>query len=315
VPRAMRLLLPLLALALVAAALPASGQMPTFTQAYQVRGAVGDIPTTPAAEPAGMWNLAQQLAITFSNSSVGHYAFSVPAGASLVNATCGCPAQATPSAGTVEFTLPTSVPSGAYTLRVTTSQPYDQAFGFALTPPPTTAQDRVAILYVPTAFAVDAQVRDSGPGLTTDGSARIVVLDGVPSPFWVTFHPATLGAAAPAKAGGSASPMTWAIALVAGLVLGIVLWAVLVSKGVVQRKGRRQVAVTAAHVEAAAADPPAVLEGKKRALMAALKEVEVAKMANEMPAEVYDAVKADLKKQAVTVMRALEEGGAGETKA
>jgi len=55
-------------------------------------------------------------------------------------------------------------------------------------------------------------------------------------------------------------------------------------------------------------DLAAVLEGKKRALMAALKEVEVAKMNNEMPPEVYDAVKADLKKQAVTVMRALESG-------
>jgi len=48
--------------------------------------------------------------------------------------------------------------------------------------------------------------------------------------------------------------------------------------------------------------------------MAALKEVEVAKMHNEMAPEVYDAVKADLKKQTVTVMRALEEGS-GEAKA
>ena len=50
--------------------------------------------------------------------------------------------------------------------------------------------------------------------------------------------------------------------------------------------------------------------------LAALKEIEVAKMNNEMPTDVYDAVKADLKKQAVTVMRALETAtAASEAKA
>lgn len=301
------LLLSFLALGLLAAALPAAAQPPVFTQAYQVRGAVGDIATTPAAEPSGLWNLAQQLTVTFSNASAAHYSLHVPAGANVTNATCACPASPTPSAGTVDFTFPTTMPSGTYVLRVTTSQPYDEAFGFVLAPPAGAApQDRVAILFVPTDFAYEAPMQGSSPGLSTDGASRIVVFTAFPDPLWVTFHPATTGAAAPAKA--SSGGLSWPVALAIGAVLGAIVWAVLVKQGIVQRKGRKQVAATAAHVEAAAADPPAVLEGKKRALLAALKEVEVAKMANEMPPEVYDAVKADLKKQAVTVMRALEAG-------
>ncbi|MFO1536051.1 MAG: hypothetical protein ABR586_10330, partial [Thermoplasmatota archaeon] len=83
-------------------------------------------------------------------------------------------------------------------------------------------------------------------------------------------------------------------------------WAFLVQRGMVQARGRKQVAQVAAHTEAAAQDPPAVLEGKKRALLAALKEVELARQSQEMDTPTYDAVKAEFKKQAVTVMRALE---------
>src|ERR1051326_5640209 len=187
----MRILAPFLLVAALASALPAAAQPPAFTQAYQVRGAVGDIPTTSAAEPSGLWNLAQQLTLAFSNATPQQVAFSLPAGATLANATCGCPAQATASAGLVQFGLTSQVPSGTYTLRVTTSQPYDSAFGFALTPPPTAPADRVAILYVPVGFGYDAPVQGSSPGLSTDGQSRIVVLSSFPSPLWVTFHPAT----------------------------------------------------------------------------------------------------------------------------
>ena len=307
----MRLLPLLLAAAVLAAALPAQAQPPAFTQAYQVRGAVGDIPTTAASEKGGLWNLEQRLTLHFTNTSAQQYAFTIPAGATLTNATCGCPAASTPSAGAVQFSFGSNVPSGTYTLVVATSQPYDSAFGFSLTVPSQAgAQDRVAILYVPLGLQADSAVKPSSPGTSTDGSATIQVFQAFASPFWASVHPTTQAAAAPAKT--SSPPISWPVALVAGLVVGAVAWALLVSRGVVQRKGRRQVASTAAHVEAAAAEPPAVLEGKKRALMAALKEVEVAKMHNEMAPEVYDAVKADLKRQTVTVMRALEETGAAK---
>lgn len=310
-PRAMRLLTGLLVAAVLAAALPASAQPPTFDHAYQVRGAFGDIPTTQAAEPAGAWNMEQRLAVRFENHSEARYVLHVPAGAEVVNATCTpcSTTQAEPSADAVTFILAASEPSGAYTLTLATRQAAGLAFGFSVDAPSGVAEDdRVAILYVPTGYAHSAPFEGTSPGLSTDGSARIVVFEGFHDPLWVAIHAGEAASAGGADGDGALSG--WLLPAVAGLLLGIVLWALLVSRGVVQAKSRRQVAATAAHVEAAQADPPAVLEGKKRALMAALKDIEVAKMNSEMPPEVYDAVKADLKRQAVTVMRALESSQA-----
>jgi hypothetical protein len=44
--------------------------------------------------------------------------------------------------------------------------------------------------------------------------------------------------------------------------------------------------------------------------MAALKEVEVARMQNEIDVATFETVKADLKRQTVTVLRAIEEAHA-----
>jgi hypothetical protein len=294
---------------MVVTAVPAAAQPPTFSQAYQVRGALGDIPSTTQAEPAGTWNLEQRLTVQFTNTTPATHAFNVPAGAHVVNTTCTCnPSHSTVRSDSVVFTIDTSVPAGSYTMTVLTSQPVGTAFGFSIAVPIEAGpQDRVAVLYVPGSDVWDAPVKPVGdPLVSTDGSARIVYFTSFPDQAWFAIHPATANGATSA-----ANPMTgWLVAAALGLVVGIVLWALLVSRGVVQAKGRRQVAGTAAHVEAAAADPPAVLEGRKRALLAALKEIEVAKMNGEMPNEVYDVVKADLKRQAVTVMRALESGTA-----
>lgn len=303
----MRLLPALLVLAAVALAMPAAAQPPTFPHAYQLRGAVGDIPTTNATEPAGAWNLEQRLTVRFDNGTPAQYAFQVPLGADLVNATCSCnPSQFTASARAVVFTFPTTQPSGAYTLTVTTTQPAGAAFAFHLDLPVDAAErDRIALMYVPRGSAYESASRADDALPSTTGQATILQFNDVPSPFWLAVHPASAVAAGDAG-GDDAAWRGWLLPVLVGVLLGIVLWALLVSRGVVQKKSRRQVASTAAHVEAAASDPPAVLEGKKRALLAALKEIEVARMNNEMPTEVYDQVKADLKRQAVTVMRALE---------
>lgn len=308
VPRPMRTHVALLALAVVAAAAPlATAQAPTFSEAYQLRGAVGDIPTTTPVEPAGAWNLEQRRVVQFDNATQQQYGFDMPDGAELVNATCTCnPSQFSATAGSVVFTFPTTLASGSYTLAVTTTQAAGPAFAFSLALPfDVDAADRVALLYVPTGSSYEAAAAPFRSLPSTNGQAQIVQFNGIPSPFWASVHPAS------ALSGGEGDDedamwMEWLAPVLLGLVLGAMLWAVLVSKGVVQKKSRRQVAGTAAHVEAAATDPPAVLEGKKRALLAALKEIEVAKMNNEMAPEIYDTVKADIKRQAVTVMRALE---------
>jgi hypothetical protein len=306
----MKLALP--ALLLLALALPVAAQAPTFDHAYQVRGAVGNIPTTDGTEPAGAWNLEQRLTVQFDNASAAQFGFTIPSGARLLNATCTCnPSQHTATADAVVFTLQTGVPSGAYTLTVLTSQRFDTALSFAIAPPiATAASDRVAILYVPVDLEATAPVHAESPGLSTDGTARILVYEGFAHPFWVAVHPAAATAHAPES---SNDDLVW-VFLALGIVAGAVLWSVLVSRGLVQTKARKQVAGTAAHVEAAA-EPLPVLEGRKRALLAALKDIEVAKMNGEMATDVYDVVKADLKRQAVTVMRALEAASAAEAKA
>jgi hypothetical protein len=311
----MRLPPALLLLGLLAATLPAAAQPPAFTEAFQVRGALGDIPTTAAGEPAGAWNLEQRLTLAFDNASARSVTFRIPAGATLANASCTCGAAAAASGRDVTFSLGASTPGGTHTLAVLSTQPGATALAFDLQRP-VSAGDGVVILYVPNGSAADGPFEPTSPGSSTDGSARIVVFqaDPLPQPFWAAIRPATTGVDPAPGPDPAADSLRW-LFLGLGLLAGIVLWAVLVQRGVVQRKSRRQVVATAAHVEAAAAEPAPVLEGRKRALLAALKEVEVARMNNEMAPEVYDAVKADLKKQAVTVMRALETAGADEPKA
>lgn len=313
-PRPMRraalLSLAFLAVLLVPA-VPA--QPPTYSEAFQVRAAMGDIPTTNATEPSNSWNIEQRVLVQASGTAQT-VTLQVPAGSTLANASCTCGSQPTVNGREVTFQVSGS---GRQTITVLSSQPTARAFGFEVLRPGA-AGETVVVLYVPTSYDVETPVEGNSPGLSTDGSARIVEYRGasVPNPFWASLHLATT-AGGDDEASSSQGPgiNPW-LMLALGVLLGAILWAVLVSKGAVQAKSRKQVATTAAHVEAAANDPPAVLEGKKRALLAALKEIEVAKMNNEMPNEVYDAVKADLKRQAVTVMRALESStAAGETKA
>lgn len=300
--------------AFILIASPVQGQPPIFTQAFQVRGAVGDIPTTDAIEPAGTWNLEQRLVIAMGNTSVTEqrYHFAIPTGASLVNATCDCPVYSSnQTSNAVTFTIPNDgAPS--HILRVTTRQPFDSTLGFSIIVPLEASHDDVAVIfYVPRDSEIDGVVALTSPGVSTDGTSTIwyATFDSdrpAPLDLWFTLHPDDGVTRAIDHEGWDDN--TW-LFLGLGIVAGAILWALLVNKGVVQARSRRQVTTTAAHVEAAANDSPAVLEGKKRALMAALKEVEMARQANEMPVDVYDAVKADLKKQTVTVMRALEQSG------
>lgn len=307
------LLLATLAAVLLAPA--AAAQMPSFDEPYQVRGALGNIPSTPANEPAGTWNLEQRLIVAFDNASAEAartFHFAIPNGATLANASCDCyQYHTTVTATSLTFVIDPATTSGTRTITVLTRQGVEEAFGFTLRPAFEAPAERAIVLYVPAAAELDSNLDFASPGLSTDGSAaiqfaRFTASNPLPADAWFVIHPATQ---APAPAADSASILPW-ILLGVGVFVGALLWSMLVARGVVQKKARKQVAGTAAHVEAAAQDSAPVLEGKKRALLAALKEVELAKQANEMPLDVYDAVKADLKKQAVTVMRALESNAA-----
>jgi hypothetical protein len=298
--------------ALVAGLLPAADAQMDFQQGYQVRGAVGDIPSTPAVERAGTWNVEQLLKATHTNGTAQEVRFNLPTGSSLETVLCSCPHVSNQvESGTVVVTLAPNNPSGVTDVRVVSSQPFNTAVALSVRAPAEAPKDAEVILYVPVGMAFEAAGKASSPGSSTSGTSTIQAFTfdasaPMPDPFWATIHPsvADTASAAPASYGMDFGA---GFLLLGGLLAGALLWAFLVSRGIVQRKGRKQVAATAAHVEAAQNDPPAVLEGKKRGLLAALKEVEIARQTNEMDVPTYDAVKAEFKKQAVTVMRALDE--------
>ncbi len=306
----------LLALALVALAAPAAAQPPLFTEAYQVRGGFGDIPTTPAAEPTGAWNLVQSLRIAHTEGTATNATLHVPPGYAVVAPGCSCPAfDSTESPGAVTIQVPAETPSGDVTVSLSVTATVGDAFGFTLIlPEGASPTDALVVLYVPVGSEAVGPVDSTSPGLSTDGASRITLFQGTaeaPMPLVPSFVVAPVGTlvappvatpAAPAEEG-----FAW-LELGLGLAVGVALWALLVQRGIVQRKSRRQSVAVAAHVEAAQNEPRPVLEGRKRALLAALKELELARQAQEIPVEAYDAVKADLKRQAVTVMRALETG-------
>lgn len=311
----MRLTLAALVLALAVLAPTAAAQAPSFSEAYQVRAAVGDLPTTAAREADGSWNVEQRLRVAFDNASTEDertFHFTLPAGAALVNATCDCSrSRHTVTASSLAFTIEALTQSGERTITILTRAAADEVLGGGLVAPLEAPADRVVILYAPgtSEIASNAAFTEVGPSPSdrtkTIHYAQFSSGNTMPGDFWFAVHPADAVAPPPAKAFND--DLVW-LFLALGIVAGASVWSVLVSRGLVQAKSRKQVAAAAAHVEAAK-EPPAVLEGKKRALLAALTELELAKQANEMPLEVYDVVKADLKKQAVTVMRALETSG------
>ncbi|MEA3190180.1 MAG: hypothetical protein QOD77_762 [Thermoplasmata archaeon] len=300
---------------LVLVLLPAAQAQMDFSQPYQLRGAIGDIPSTATAEPASGFSLEQRIEL---NLTAAQQIFvPIPRGSAVVRAETATHQAGFNAGQQVVFNLT----AGAHTLFVTTNQAFGgRTYGFELENPNFGAQ-AIAIFYVPNGAALDTPVPVTQTLPCTGGAPCTIQVHAAsaehpfPMPFWVTLHPAggapggtatTTTVTAPAGAPTLGQMLPW---LVGALVLGALLWALLVSRGMVQARSRRQVVATAAHVEVAKAEPVPVLEGKKRALVAALKEVEVARQNNEMPVEVYDQVKADLKRQAVTVMRAIEEAG------
>ncbi len=302
-----------LALAAVAAlAAPALAQPPLLEQAFQVRGGFGDIRTTEAVEPAGAWNLVQSLRVPHTQGTASNTTFHVPAGHAVLAPGCSCPAFESATSGLdVTILVPAGTASGNVTASLTTTAQVDEAFGFILTlPDRADAADVVAVLYVPVASDIAGPVAATSPGLSTDGQSRIFLFEGTAQAPWppqASFFlaPATATAPPPVDAPtGEGDGFAW-LELALGIAIGAALWALLVQRGLVQAQARPPATTGAAPAEAGAAEPRPVLEGRKRALLAALKELELARQAQEVPVEAYEVVKADLKRQAVAVMQAL----------
>ncbi|MES2155619.1 MAG: hypothetical protein V4510_10830 [bacterium] len=274
-----------------------------FSGTSHLRVAYGDVPLSPATESAGQWHAVEYRRITVPAGGSVAQLFAVSPGFAFENAACTC-GNVTWQAGQV--TSPSSVPAGSYVIAITT--------GISAGP----ADPVVVRLQTPGSDTASATIYLRQGQMVAGAQAETQVLPGADHPEY-TIHAfegiphATsfvLNApGSPVAASGASGTNPWLYAA-AGVIVGAVVWAFLVKRGAVQRKSRKQVATTAAHVEAAQAEPVTVLEGRKRALMAALKELELARQANEMDVPTYDTLKAELKKETVTVMRAIDESGA-----
>lgn len=281
-------------LALLLIAVPATAQDTEYT----VRIGAGDIPTTPANEESGHWHVRQVLPFTHGNAT--DVALFIPSGTAIVQASCTCNVSETRMNDRVAWSLDDSTAAGSYHVELWSRVQAREVFATQWRMPEGT-EDGLVIAFTPDGFTLEAPVQGSSPGLTTDGTRRITTFEATGDLFWIAAHQA--------QASGPVVPEPDGfdfVALAIGLALGIVLWYVLVQQGIVQKRGRKQVAAVPAHT-VAASEGKATLEARKRVLMAALKDLEVAKMNREVENDSYDIVKAELKKQAVTVMRALEE--------
>ncbi len=291
-----------LLLAVLLIAPMASAQSMDITSAHQVRIAYGDIPSTPdQTEPSGAWNVEQRLVLTEgANGTVtipsGHVAGSVFCGdgcdfdLSLEENTFTAVCLTAGADGHCNISFPHTIAGNV------------DAFGLSMR---VTADSTVLV------YALEGlDVRSGTDNLLGEGfyypnvQPALLIHQFAPEDgrFWMTVSPHTI-AESPTTGG-----FGWQGILV-GLLAGVAVWYLLVRQGLVQKRQRKQVAGTAAHKQIASSEDKTTLEWRRRALLAALKELEVARVDQTIDLTAYDALKADFKKQTVAVMRALEELG------
>lgn len=283
----------LLALLLLAAPVAAQPTEFGFSTDYHARVAVGDVPLTEATEPEGQVNTLEYLRFAHDgNESL----LTVPTG--YVNSGCTC---ASFSTNGDTITVGNTVEAGDYVFWVLRQAPVATTFGVDL--PLLAIHDGSAQvnLYVPTGNDVTSAFA-SNELVCTTGACTIHTFTGDLTGFWASVHPAVTAPAAPVVQEDGFGILE----LVLGLLIGAGVWFLLVQKGFVQARTRKQVVAKAAHEEVAATESKDVLTARKRILMAGLKELELAKMKSEVDDATYDALKAELKREAVTTMRALE---------
>lgn len=284
----------LLVLALLAIAIPTTAQ-PTefgFSDDYLARIGEGDIPLTGPVEPAG-WNVAEYLRVDHDGNET-RIALGGGAG-TVLDAYCAC------GDVTVEGSqlIITGGNATSDIVRLVRALPGDA--GTVATFALYGGQAGRIVAYVPTEHSVltDASLLSTGLTCTT---GACTIEEYATGGDYFAIVPGTTTVPMPVEEDGLLSTLG---PIVLGILIGIVVWALLVKQGIVQKRRAQEVKV-AAHVEAAQTESKDVLQARKRVLMSGLKELEKAKMAKEIDTDVYDQLKAELKKETVTVMRALE---------
>lgn len=260
---------------------------PTTLDEPGLRVAFGDNPSTPETEASGAWNFQELIRL-----EAGSHQLDAPNFARSTTLLCE------------ECTF---VRSGAgFNVTVTNTTDVKLAYQAAGGTPFSVEHDYegLFVLYAPTGTHIQSSINLQKVGVAASDPSLELYSGNANGAFWFIVSPI-----APETVTVSDSSFDFT-ALAIGIIGGIALWAFLVKGGFVQKRQRKQVAATAVHKEVAKKETPEALEGRKRVLMAALKELEVAKMNQDIETEAYDTLKADFKKQTVTVMRALEEAKA-----
>ncbi len=292
---------------LLALALAPAAQAQDASEEYQfdessfVRVAVGDVPRTNATEEDGLLHVVEYVRLDHDGNQTQLTFDAERAGGDLsVGCDCG---SASRSGDTI--TVGSDVEAGEVVVALTHSHPFA---GSASVPFAFEHDDVVLRFFLAPEYGVSSSAKATMTlgGLGFNGTTtQFATTDA-----WFTVHAAGMDAHAESETIIREVPVgdggIDALSVVVGLVAGVALWFVLVQQGMVQKRRKQEVAV-AAHKEVASQDSKEVLEGRKRLLMAALKDLEMARMNKEVDDAAYDALKAEFKKKTVTTMRAIEE--------
>ncbi len=290
----------LLAAALLLFVAPVAAQ-PTeygFTEDYLARVGHGDLTLVDGAEPSDAWTIAEYVRFDHDGNQT-RIAGVAPADRIDLDCTCG---NFTIENG--EAIIGNNVAAGQHVIRLVRSMSGSEFTGSLVLFD--AAKTSRLVAYVPEGKVLLAGVAPTAGFACTAAQGACTIHE---------VSPVRGASLAIVPAGVYAAPVAptpdedgflgeWGPAIL-GILVGIALWSYLVSKGVVQKRRKQEVA-KAAHVEAAATESQETLTARKRVLMAGLKELEKAKMTKEIETDVYDALKAELKKETVIVMRALE---------
>lgn len=316
----------LLALAALLLAAPLALAEPTgestrFRQSWQVRGALGDIPTTDALESTGFWNVEELARVAFAPNVSQDVSFQLPEGAVFVAAGCSCGAPQVAWNGSTATLTVASGSAGDHVVTFQHRRPMTAGETFAFrVPDPGDARraDALLLFYLPDTYNLVGPVEadfalpstSENPGLmihgfsgdaarplpaTLDFAAHLDTSSGFARDPAATGAPAA-PAAAPAPAEAPSSGLTRALLLIAaGLVFGGgVGW--LATERLMRRKA-----------PAPRLDTREVLEARRRALVAGLAELDAARGPDAGADAAIEKVRAEFKEDVLHTMKELAE--------
>lgn len=319
----------LLALALIPVALAEpAGEATRFREGYQVRGALGDIPSTTAEESVGFWNVEEAARLVLDANATTEVVFRLPEGAQFGSVACTCGELAAPAweGSTARVTVAANA-SGNHSVWFRHRIPVSaaDAFSFQLADPGEARRvDALLLFYLPEQYVLAGPIEadfalpstSENPGLVIHGfsgsperplpaalafSARVdessAFARDAPTPTGAATAPAATTSGR-ASAPDAKSPLARTLLIVLGGLLlgGVGGWYL------TERLRRRA-------PPAKPADDPAILDLRRRALVAALAEIEAAR-AEGAPEKALARVEAELKADALETMQAIEESGA-----